>query len=955
MPGSIAAQVMAWQRRMGGVAGPLSAAPSASGEADNGTPVQVEMLVSGTWVDITSYTMVRDNSGQIAITRGIRDEGSQTEAGTCALELKNQDGRFSPRTPSGPYYGLIGRNTPIRISVPDGNGGKSYRIWSEASEWAPSWDTTGTDVWTDLSAGGILRRLAQGPAPERSVIYQAVTSPLPSSVVAYWPCEDASGATQLASALTSGSAMTWTGTPTLASYSGFAASDPLPDLTSASLSGGIPKYDDPAATQVRFLAYIPAAGLSLGKVLVAIDQLEYSAGSSQFWEVYYDTATRSLTIRTCASDGTVLGAELQHTLDVRGRLLYVSVELQESGANISRTLRLKDVNTGQVYSVSDTVFVTQLTRVVKIQFGPASRAVSGAAGTSNLPGVAVGHVTVENAITPIDALGVRLNPIGETAGRRIQRLCDEAGLAYEWNGDLDDTVPMGAQPKANLLSLVQECVLADGGLLYELTGTLGLGYRTRASLYNQDPALVLDYPSGQLAQIPTPVEDDRYIQNKVTVTVGGVSETYEETSGTLSTALPPAGVGAYGGEITLNLASTDAGTLQDQAAWRVHLGTVDEARFPQVSVNLAHPSITPTMRRAILGIRLGDRIEITNPPSWLPPDTIDQLVLGISETITHFEHKLTFTCAPASPYSSIGFLDATEARVDTDGSELAANISSSAAAIAVQPSAGADVLWTKDLSDFPLDIRVGGEVMRVTSISDLVTDTYTRTVAGSWGTNDSGFTWTLSGGSASDYSVGSGVGAHLLATAGVPRRCLLPTVAADFDFYVSVTADQLATGAALTGALVARYTDDSNLYSAQVQATTANAVTLLLFKRVSGTETILGSYTLPGTTFVAGVFYRIRFKLQGSLLRAKAWAHGGVEPPEWHVTAVDTELTSGPWVGVRSLAVSGNTNVTASVQYENFQIVSPQMFTLTRSINGVVKSHSAGEDVRLAHPTILAL
>ncbi|MFF7096422.1 hypothetical protein ACFY9A_29105 [Streptomyces rubradiris] len=955
MPGSIAAQVLAWQRRMGGAAGPLAATPSGSGEASDDTPVQVEMLVSGTWVDITSYTLVRDNSGQIAITRGIRDEGSQTEAGTCALELKNGDGRFSPRNPAGPYYGLIGRNTPIRVSVPDGNGGKSYRIWSEASEWAPSWDTSGTDVWTDLSAGGILRRLAQGPAPERSVIYNAITSPLPASVVAYWPCEDVSGAVQLVSALTSGSAMTWTGTPTLASYSGFAASDPLPDLTSASLSGGIPKYDDPSATQVRFLAYIPATGLSLGKVLCAIDQLEYSAGSSQFWELYYDTSTRSLTIRTCASDGTVLGAELQHTLDVRGRLLYVSVELQEVGANITRTLRLKDVATSQVYTVSDTVFVTQLTRVTRVQFGPASRAVSGAAGTSNLPGVAIGHVTVENAVTAIDALGVRLNPIGEPAGRRLQRLCDEAGLAFDWVGDLDDTVPMGAQGKANTLTLVQECVQADGGLLYETPGALGLGYRTRASLYNQDPALTLDYPSGQLAQIPTPVEDDRYVQNKVTVTVGGVSETYEETSGTLSTALPPAGVGAYGGEITLNLASSDAGTLQDQAAWRVHLGTTDEARYPQIAVNLAHPSITPTMRRAILGMRLGDRIQITNPPSWLPPDTIDQLVLGIAETISHFEHRLIFTCAPASPYSSIGFLDATEARVDTDGSELAAAINSSAAAIAVQPSAGADVLWTKDASDLPLDIRVGGEIMRVTAVSDLVTDTFTRTVASSWGTNDSGFTWTLSGGSTADYSVSGGVGAHLLATAGISRRCLLPTVASDFDFATNITADQLPTGAILTGSLVTRCTDADNFYSAQIQFTTSHTVVLVLFKRVNAVETTLGSYTMPGVTFTASTLYRLRFQTRGSSLRAKIWAVGTAEAPEWHVTAVDTELATGQWVGVRSISGAANTNVNPSVQYENFQIVSPQMFTLTRSINGVVKSHSAGADVRLAHPTILAL
>ena len=950
MPGLVP-QIAALRRRLA-----LLPAPArSSGEASNGEPVQIEMLVAGSWVDITGYCLVRE-SGNISITRGIRDEGSQTDPSTCALELDNRDGRFSPRNPTGVYYGLIGRNTPIRVSVPDGLGGKNYRLWGEISEWAPNWDTSGSDVWTDVSASGILRRLAQGPTPEHSVIYNAITDPLSSSVVAYWPMEDASGATTLASALTTGSAMTWSGTPTLASYSGFAASDPLPDLTSATLSGGVPKYSDPAATQVRFLVYIPVTGLSDLKVVCAIDQVDPGTGAAAFWELYYSTtdATNSFVLRTCAGDGTNLGALLPHTLDVRGRLLYVSVELQESGTSITRAIRLKDVNSGRVYSVSDTETLTSLSRVTKVQFGPASRSAVGA-GTAYLPGVAVGHCTVESAITAIDALGVRLNPIGETAGRRIQRLCDEAGIAFDAVGDLDDTVALGAQGKANTLSLIQEACLADGGMLYENPSVLGLGYRTRASLYNQDPALILSYTANNLAQIPVPVEDDRYVQNKVTVTCNGVSATYEETSGTLSTALPPAGVGTYGQETTLNLASTDTPTLQDQAAWRVHLGTVDEARFPTIAVNLAHPSVTPDMRRAIIGLRAGDRVQITNPPSWLPPDTIDQLVLGISETITHFEHRIAFTCAPASPYSSVGYLDATNTRIDTDGSELVGTLTTTDTVAGVQPSDPYDGLWTKDPADFPLDIKVSGEVIRVTSISDLVTDTFSRTVSGSWGTNDSGLTWSTGGGSASDYSVGSGVGAHLLASVGVSRRCFLSTTIADLDLYVSATADQLATGDFLAAGLTARYLDSDNLYSAQIRFTTASAVQVVIIKRVNAVETTLGTYTMPATTFVAGTLYRLRFKLKGTSLRAKAWLATDAETPEWQVSVADNDLVLPNLIGFRSISGSGSTNANPSIKYDDYAIVSPQLFSLTRSINGVVKAHSVGDDVRLAIPTYLAL
>ncbi|MFD5697436.1 hypothetical protein [Streptomyces lasiicapitis] len=954
MPGGLAARWMGWQRRTGAVAGPLGA----SGEASTGEPVTVELWIAGAWVDITSYTMVRDDTGSIRVTRGIRDEGSQTEHATAQLQLKNTDGRFSPRNPAGPHFGLIGRNTPMRISVPDGLGGKSYRLWGEVANWAQGWESSGNDVWTDVEVSGIIRRLAQGPAPERSVIYHAVTDPLLPQVVAYWPCEDPAESTQLASALVSGSPMRWSGTPTLASYDGFKASDPLPDLTLATLSGGVARYDDPTATQVRFLASIPADGLSNGKVLCSVDQFDYSPGSAQFWELYYTTDTKSLVLTQHDADGSELGAALAHTLDVRGRPLYVSIEFAENGTSLNRAVRLTDVNSAAVYSVTDTAAVTQVSRVTRVQFGPASRSVVGLGGTQYLPGVAIGHVTVENVVTATDALGVRLNPIGEKAGRRVQRLCGEDGIPVDWVGDLDDTVAMGAQGRSNPLTLMRECVEADGGMLDESRGVLGLGYRTRASLYNQDAALVLDYAGHHLAAVPTPVEDDQRTRNKVTVTANGVSATHEETEGALSTALPPAGVGAYGqdSDTALNLATTETAALRDQAAWRVHLGTVDEARHPQISVNLAHASFVanPALKRAVLALRQGDRVQIQNPPSWLPPDTIDQLILGVEETITHFEHRLTFTCAPASPFT-VGFLDSSASRIDTDGSELLSAVSSGATSLVVVPSAGESTLWTTDAAEAPWDIRVGGEVMRVTAVSNWLTDTFNRSVSNGWGSADTGQAWSTGGGTAADYAVGSNVGSHTLATANASRRSFTEVVFTDFDYYVDVAASALATGGFLSGGPTGRYIDSDNLYAARLEFTTSNTLILTIRKRVGGTETALGSYTLPDT-YVAGVYYRVRFQARGAALMAKAWAATDlVEMPGWQVSVTDGSISTTTYVGVRSISASGNTNVNPQIRYQNARVVSPQTFTVTRSVNGVTKSHAAGADVCLATPTILAL
>lgn len=731
MPGGLAARVMAWQRRMGAVAGPLSA----SGEASTGEPVTVELWVAGAWVDITSYTMVRDDSGSIRITRGIRDEGSQTDHATAALQLRNTDGRFSPRNPTGPYFGLIGRNQPLRISVPDGMGGKAYRLWGEVSDWSQGWESSGTDVWTDVEVSGIIRRLAQGPAPERSVLYSAITVPGLTSLRAYWPCEDPEGATVIASAVSNGSAATISGTPTLAADDGFGASDPLPNVNDASITGGVNRYPDPAANQVRFLLYVPPDGLSNGKVICTVTQ---NQNDKRHFELFYTAATGYLSMRIFDIDGATIAFQglnfsFGPSYDVRGRRLRVSIELVADGTTIDVTLRLTEVSTGITISATDTVIDAFLNRVVSIAVG---RAAADGSSSKGLPNTIVGHLTLQDTITAVDDLGQALDPSGEKAGRRIQRLCGEQGIPVNWVGDLDDTVAVGDQGKANPLSLMQECVLADGGMLYENLAVLGLGYRTRASLYNQDAALVLDYAGYQLAQVPVPVEDDQRLQNKVTVTVNGVSQTYEETSGALSTALPPAGVGAYGTDVTLNLSSTDTTTLRDQAAWRVHLGTVDEARHPQISVNLAHASFVanPALKRAVLALRQGDRVQIQNPPSWLPPDTIDQLILGVEETISHFEHKLTFTCAPASPYT-VGYLDDADTRLDTDGSTLAAAATAGATSLSVATQAGHRV-WADSAAlpaEFPFDIRVGGEVMTVTAIAGTTspqTFTVTRSVNG---------------------------------------------------------------------------------------------------------------------------------------------------------------------------------------------------------------------------------
>lgn len=960
MPGSIAALTMAWNRRMGGIAGPLSA----SGEANNGEPVQVELLVNGVWVDITAYVMVRDDSGNISITYGGRDEGSTAEQATCALLLDNRDGRFSPRNPVGTYYGLIGRNQPVRVSVPDGMGGKSYRFWGEVAVWPQGWDPTGTDVWTDVSASGIMRRLAQGPAPERSVLYNGITDPQVSELKAYWPCEDAEDSTSIASALVNGSAMVFSGSPALAAFSRFGASDPVPTLTSASITGGVTRYSMTSVTQyqVRFLLHVSDNGIGDQDVICRIKVTPSVVGEVNYFDIQYNDPAGGLGAFGLPGTLTILPrngdeSDLGHsgtdslTMDVRDRLLYVSVEVANNGTALSATLRVLDLDSDATDSATIGLVTTNVTLVQSIAMGPATLAAAvGAVDT------AVGHITLQTTVTAITDLGRLVNPSGEAAGRRVQRFCDEEGIAFESIGDLDDTAAMGGQSRINPLSGMQECELADDGMLYETRDVLGIGYRTRSSLSNQDAQLTLSYSGFNLSEVPTPVEDDRYIQNQVTVTVGEISQTYTLDDGSvLSTALPPTGVGVYGTDLTLNLEDTAVTTLQDQAAWRVRLGTVDEARYPSISVNLAHSTFTsnPGLKQAVLGLRRGDRVVVQNPPAWLPPDDIEQIILGFEETITRFEHRLTFVCAPASPYR-VGILNNDSFRLDTAGSELLSAVTSTGTSLTVIPSAGQSVLWTTDTAEAPWYIRASGEVMTVTACTSAAKDTFTRSVSDDWSTADVGGAWTNAGGSATDFDVTGTAGTHTMTSVNVSRRSTLTSTAVDFDIYVDVATSALATGASQSGGPLARVTDANNLYMVRVEFTTAAAVIVDIRKRVASTDSSIASVT-TSLTHVANTFYRVRFQGSGSTLRAKAWVVGTTEPGAWDVTTTDTSFSGAGDVGVRSLLFTGNTNVNPTVSFDNFELVNPQTFTVTRSTNGVVKAQVAGEDVRLAYPSTLSL
>lgn len=107
----------------------------------------VELFVNGGWTDITSDVYARDG---LTITRGGRDETSRIEPSSCRFTLNNRSGNYSPRNVNGLYYGSVGRNTPLRVSIRKDLDTFTRTV---SNGWG---STTNGTPWGTLSSGGTI-------------------------------------------------------------------------------------------------------------------------------------------------------------------------------------------------------------------------------------------------------------------------------------------------------------------------------------------------------------------------------------------------------------------------------------------------------------------------------------------------------------------------------------------------------------------------------------------------------------------------------------------------------------------------------------------------------------------------------------------------------------------------------------------------------------------------------
>ena len=595
------------------------------------------------WTDITDYC-----KPYLRITGvGRDDEQSAATPAQLSLTVDNSDGRFTRRNPVGAWYGQIGKHTPIRATVADDAiPAPSRRFQGFITELPPRWEPGYTDMWVPITANGVLRRLAQQDLVDSAAKRFVLGT---DSLRAYWPLEDGRDADQRAASAVPGqppmlvnvdvgggdaTGASW------ASHSDLPGSEPVAGFApTARAHGHVYSANARASWSVAFW----------GRGDLADDATDGTWTSMQVLPVgtdlrYMIAATN--TAVTCRvidnSDGstvrTLTSAAEMGALALIGQWHSIALLIHDVSSSIVRVSLMVDGVSGDSFTFSGR------------QAGRPNKVIAPDVFDEGITGMGLGHIAVWDAADYSMPAGYHAAGMGwarETAGDRVRRICAEERVpATVLEAPAIETAPassrMGPQDPASVAALLQECEIADGGLLYEDPQTGGIGYIARSWLYQQtesgsSPDMALDIDAGDITADLESDDGDQFAVNDMTVSrPGGSSARFQDIR---SGDLPDPR------SVTINVAYD--GALLQQASWRTHLGNVDEYRFPVVPLDFKdRPELIPQWVQA----GIGSRVVIEHPPPDFPPAPLNLIIVGYVETVDGVEWNAELHCVPASPY-----------------------------------------------------------------------------------------------------------------------------------------------------------------------------------------------------------------------------------------------------------------------------------------------------------------
>ncbi|WP_433651025.1 hypothetical protein ACQP2C_32450 [Micromonospora zamorensis] len=203
-----------------------------------------------------------------------------------------------------------------------------------------------------------------------------------------------------------------------------------------------------------------------------------------------------------------------------------------------------------------------------------------------------------------------------------------------------------------------------------------------------------------------------------------------------------------------------------------------------------------------------------------------------------------------------------------------------------------------------------------------VEDTFGRTSSGNqWGTADSGEAWSVGGTGA---SVSAGVARHSHTDVGNVRVTTQPVSLADSEQVADIAPSALLTGSALVTGFVFRYSGGAAFYWLRCEFNaggTAVALKITRYTAAGGYVDLATLSPVPGLTYAANGYLRVRASVVGTRMAIKAWPAAGTEPAGWQLTATDSVVTAPGKVGFQSWLVAGNSNaLPVAAQHKNYTV-----------------------------------
>lgn len=585
----------------------------------------------------------------------------------------------------------------------------------EVPEWPQEFTDDGVDMTVDIEAGGILRRLSDDEEGMGSALrryYAQTADPAPAY---FWALDG--GTEAIGGAATRG-------TNPLNFYGGadvppfFASQDPktvfgradmaawLPNGAQIALQGELTNQDFSGGSALKAFLQVPLSGYFAfdftrrgGDDMTDFVLVGQNLGGSTNYQVKFEETTNTIEVVVSTSNVDTSLVNLDTTLlptnAFDGAPHHFRIDVDDTGANRHWRLFLDSslVASGNASN-------PQLTQVDVV-------IVQGGIPSDKTPRVGYQAVALFSDVTvddSIEAYNAMRGYVGDYADNRFIRLMDEEEIRHFMTG-FGTGVALGPQYDATLIEQFDEIMGTEGGLYRELLSARGLQYDVRIGLENLTVAATIDVGACELSPSFKPVDDDKDLVNQVTVNkVAGGVITYERVDGRLgTTSTKLGGAGRKRRKITVNPESDDQ--LLGIAQLAVGRGTVDKARFPSVSMNLMAPEVAGnlTLRRAVLNVRVGSRIKLTNMSRWHVYEDADLLVVGMHRLITPYSFEVEWCCTPYDPYR-VFVLDTD--RLDGEMT-LVADLAAGAVTTFQGNPAGTS-LWTTDAADFPHDAYIGG-------------------------------------------------------------------------------------------------------------------------------------------------------------------------------------------------------------------------------------------------------